>query len=114
MPDVEGTLTHHQFFIELKSTARPARPTTKVRFAVRDREAQIDWLTKRWALAGNAWLLLQVGSGHQAKRYLVPGKHAQKVYDGVTEDHLGHMSCIPESATPQSVLEVASRRNQPT
>ena len=89
MPDVEGFLKENtQFWIELKSSERPARPTTPIRFKVRDREAQIEWLTKRWNLGGNAWLCLQVGSGADRRIYVIAGAHAAEVYSGVVETRL--------------------------
>lgn len=89
MPDVEGFLKENtQFWIELKSSERPARPTTPIRFKVRDREAQIEWLTKRWNLGGNAWLCLQVGSGADRRIYVIAGVHAAEVYSGVIETRL--------------------------
>ncbi len=109
MPDVEGTLLDKQFFIELKSSARPARETTAVRFAVRDRQAQIDWLEARWTLAGNAWLLLQVGSGHRLIRYLVPGCYAETIYDGVTEQKIQTMSYSLIQDTAPDIVRRASR-----
>jgi hypothetical protein len=83
-PDVEGHLfAFGQFWIELKSAARP-KSDLPIRFKVRD--AQVEWMRRR-AKSGfhRAWLLLQVGSGKSARRYLVPGRHAGSVRDGVTE-----------------------------
>ncbi len=88
-PDVEGHLRDRgQFWIELKSTARPAHQSTNVRFAVRDRDAQAAWLERRRYVGGQAWLLLQVGSGAKRKLYLVSGVHASEVYAGVPEIRL--------------------------
>ncbi len=82
-PDVEGQLLHRgQFWIELKSAARPKKGGP-VRFKVRD--SQVEWMRRRCLIGGRAWLLLQVGSGRAAARYLVPGKYAKKVQEGWTE-----------------------------
>ncbi len=87
--DVEGMLRLcGQFWIELKSTARPKRGGP-VRFKVRD--SQVEWMQRRAAVGGSTWLLLQVGSGRAASRYLVPGKYAKMVQDGVTETTLTQM-----------------------
>lgn len=110
MADVEGCLLDSQFFIELKSTARPARPETPIRFAVRDREAQIKWLGARWRLAGNAWLLLQVGSGHKLKRYLVPGFYANTIYDGVPETDIEILARNHQADTAADIVARAARR----
>lgn len=85
-PDVEGKLRGAgQFWIELKSTARPKRDGP-VRFRVRD--SQVEWMRRRAAAGGRTWLLLQVGSGRSAERYLVPGEHAKMVQNGATETTL--------------------------
>lgn len=110
MPDVEGCLHSSQFFIELKSTSRPARLETLIRFAVRDREAQQDWIEKRWSMAENTWLLLQVGSGHKLARYLVPGCFAKEVYDGITEDRLRRMARNDQSDTAAQIVKLAAGR----
>ena len=82
-PDVEGQLLHRgQFWIELKSTARPKRGGP-VRFKVRD--SQVEWMRRRCRVGGRVWLLLQVGSGRSAARYLVPGRYAGQVQEGMTE-----------------------------
>jgi hypothetical protein len=89
MPDVEGFVSGYgQFWLELKSSERPAKPSTPIRFKVKGREAQVEWLQKRWSLGGNAWLCLQVGSGGNRRLYLIPGCWAKKVYSGLTEDEL--------------------------
>ena len=115
-PDVEGYLSIKSvpggggnFLMELKSSERPAKSETVVRFKVRDREAQINFLKKRWKLGHNAWLLLQVGSGNQGKRYLIPGQHAQMVYDGVPEWTLLQLSVIHPKHSPTEIIQAAVR-----
>lgn len=112
MPDVEGHLIGQgfgQFWIELKSSARPARPATPVRFKVRDREAQVEWLRRRRMVGGKAWLLLQVGSGGARKHYLVPGEDAGEVYEGATEQRLQELSRLREGKhTPHDVVRRAA------
>lgn len=110
MPDVEGFLHGgNQFWIELKSATRPKHPQTPVRFAVRDREAQVEWLKKRCRLGGRAWLLLQVGSGPERRLYLVNGMLAKKVYAGVTESRLRSMSVlVDDRPSPGYVISAAA------
>ncbi len=106
-PDVEGFLTDPfkaagtQFWIELKSNDRPVRPTTPIR--PKTRESQSIWHRVR-AEAGCRihWVLLQVGSGHRAALYLVPGS----MYDRIKalEKELASMSVIPPDASPAEVL----------
>ena len=111
MPDVEG---HHrgrqQFWIELKSSERPVRSNTPVRFKVRDREAQVEWLTRRCSVGGLAWLLLQVGSGAQRRIYLIAGTHAPEVYNGVPERRLQELDDLDQlKPKPVDVIRRASR-----
>ena len=98
MPDVEGFLhipggkgevaTIGQFWLELKSSERPARPTTPVRFSLRDREAQIEWMRTRWNIGANAFWLLQVGSGTERRLYLARGDLGERLKAGMTETEL--------------------------
>ncbi len=105
-PDVEGKLRRGgQFWIELKSTARPKRDGP-VRFKVRD--SQVEWMRRRAAVGGRAWLLLQVGSGRSAARYLVPGEHAKMVQDGATEVTLTQMSETRQDDDPADVIRRAA------
>lgn len=110
MPDVEGFLrSHGQFWIELKSSERPARATTKIRFKVKGREAQAEWLEKRWLLGSMTWLCLQVGSGHKRRIYLVPGKYAARVYAGVTEEELQKLDVLQTpNIKPQDIVRIAA------
>ena len=111
MPDVEGHLVgQRQFWMELKSSERPARSNTPIRFKVRDREAQVVWLEKRRAVGGLAWLLLQVGSGAQRRLYLVPGEHATEVYSGVNERRLKELDKLLQlKPRPSDIVRRASR-----
>jgi hypothetical protein len=111
MPDVEGFLEDGgQFWLELKAEERPKRPTTPVRFAMKKRVAQVEWLKKRWAIGGKAFLLLQVGTGAERKIYLVPGKFSEEVRDGLTEDQLLEIATYCEGGsrlTPDRVIRAA-------
>ena len=93
-PDVDGFLAPAGAFqIELKSTERPARPATPVRFALRGREKQIEYMRKRWELGGNAFFLLQVGSGSDRILYLAPGNIGAELQRGITEMALA-IACL--------------------
>lgn len=111
MPDVEGHLAGRgQFWIELKSSERPALSTTPIRFKVKDREHQVEWLRRRRLVDGKAWLLLQVGSGGKRSLYLVPGEHAAEVYKGVDEQRLRELTKLPEDRqSPSDVVRRAAR-----
>lgn len=100
-----------QFWLELKSSERPARPATPVRFKLRDREHQIYFMRRRWQLGGNAFWLLQVGSGSRRRLFLAPGDAGAKLHAGMTEAELAALCCntgIFSSETrfkPQDVLQ---------
>lgn len=49
------------------------------------RLAQERWLKKRWEVGGSAFIFIQIGSGINLKRYLIPGKLASIVREGNTE-----------------------------
>ncbi len=109
MPDVEGCLDAIQFWIELKTSARPRKTsdTVKVKF----RPTQPVWLRRRNLAGGRVFVLLQVGSGRQASRYLIPGQHAPKIVEGLTEDGLGKLSLIERSAKATDIVKMARGRH---
>lgn len=110
MPDVEGHLRGcGQFWIELKSTARPSKPTTKVRFKFQD--GQPEWLERRWNLGGCAWLLCQVGSGAERRIYMFPGSFASSVASGCTEASLQRFDALQAvRPAPEDAIRVAAHR----
>ena len=98
-PDVEMQLLvdgiSYHATTELKTAHRPIHSDTPV--AVKIRPGQIPWLRKRWNVRGSAWLLLQVGSGRELARYLIPGNLAGEVSEGRTEKWLADNSvCQPK------------------
>lgn len=108
-PDVEGFLNSPglgQFWIELKSTARPAKAETLVRFKFRPK--QVPWLTRRWRLGGVCYLLCQVGTGATAMRYLIEGRHAGDVERGLPESELLRLSVINPTANAVAILTRAA------
>jgi len=108
MPDVEGCLEGHPaFWIELKVADLPARIGTPVR--VKFQPKQVPWIEKRCSLGGKAFILLQVGSGRETYRLLIPGQHAAQVEAGLTMLELQGLSLFPSSA-PNSwrVIEEAA------
>lgn len=99
-PDVEIQLSvagsSFNSVIELKTAGRPVHFETPV--AVKIRPGQVRWLGKRWKVGGNAWVLIQVGSGHELARFLVPGHLAAEVSEGRTEKWLeDHSMCHPKT-----------------
>lgn len=112
-PDVEGQLNLTpwigQFWIELKSHERPVRRSTPIRFPLKRREAQIEFMRKRWEIGGNAFWLLQVGSGHERRLYLAAGDMGDMLKDGLTESELAvevaTYGALPPKLTPVDVLK---------
>ncbi len=105
LPDVEGCLDGHQFWVELKVAKRPVRPTTPVRTQEPVKQGQIDWLTTRWNAGGNAWLLVQVGERHDAKRYLFRATDAKWIRDGIEEEYMGRLSVVPGESDAMAILQ---------
>jgi hypothetical protein len=114
-PDVEGQLhgalakvgpNGGSFWIELKVAERPKRADANVR--VKFQPYQVPWLTRRDRAGGNAHLLIQVGSGRGASRYLVPAARAREVEAGVAEDALTRWSLCDGDATAETVVRAAA------
>lgn len=111
-PDVEGCICDPfkavgtQVWIELKSEGRPARDTTPIH--PKTRPSQSIWHRKR-VLAGCRcnWVLLQVGDGHRAIMYLIPGYLYDKME--LPECELACISVVSPDASPADVLERAAR-----
>ena len=116
-PDVEGIFSQ-QFWIELKRVNRPKRLTTKIK--PKFQPHQVPWLERRWKCGGNSWVLLQIGEGHEAARYLIPGYDSRKLKDGLwTEDELkiiavNHNKCsaIDIVALAGDRIKALAKRNQ--
>lgn len=100
-PDVNGCIDGSMFDIELKSEDRPKRITTPIRFRVR--ESQSDWHRER-AASGcrHHFILAQVGEGHNAKLYLLPGNRYDEIV--APEPALLDMSLISPSSDMSTIL----------
>jgi hypothetical protein len=91
VPDVEGCLNGNHFWIELKCAAEPKRADTKLKPRFQPR--QIPWLKARDRAGGRAYVLLQVGSGHSATRYLLTPTWAEQLKNsGMTKEALAAAS----------------------
>lgn len=113
MPDVEGHYQNHgQFWIELKSGARPKNGGI-VRLPTRPK--QCDWLLKRWRCGGKAWMLIQIGHGHDRAIYLIAGDRAHAVHAGVPESYM-IANCAWKSdrdcPSPQSAMLLRACRSR--
>lgn len=105
-PDVDGCLMGKTFKIELKTSARPARELTDV--AVRFRPAQIPWMRRYAAAGGQVFVLVQVGSGATARRYLIRGRDAATVEHGVPENELSKLSVTSFDASAAEIISAAA------
>ena len=101
-PDVLAWVGDVMIEIELKSCARPARVTTPIR--VKFQHGQSALLQRLFNKHQTAFLLVQVGSGAAAKRYLFAGNHAAEVEAGVTEDRLEILCSNPDDITAFGAL----------
>lgn len=106
MPDVEGCLNGNQFWIELKCCARPATATSKIKS--RFQSAQLPWLKDRIRAGGRAFVLIQVGSGTEARRYLIPGNSAGILADGCQESKLHRICAADPSGSAVDIICAAS------
>lgn len=100
-PDVEGVVNGDQCWIELKSNARPARPSTVIRS--KTRESQSIWHKARTEAGSRIhWVLIQVGHAHTAKLYLIPGGRYDEII--AVESCLAAMSVVYPGASLADVL----------
>jgi hypothetical protein len=99
-PDTDGVLSGAAFTLELKVCARPARGSTRLRFH-EVTIAQRDWHEARIAAGGASAFLIQVGEGHDARRYVVHGWLVRRLMEGVDENWLianGRLAPKPQDA----------------
>lgn len=106
MPDVEGCMCGNQFWIELKVVGTPARQYTILKPTFQP--AQLPWLRRRTKAGGRAFVLLQVGSGRGARRYLLRSDDAQQLEDGLTETAIHDLSVVDPKATAERIVQVAA------
>lgn len=87
-PDVEISLLHDGVnycgTFELKTAGRPVHFETNIDGS-HIRPGQVRWLKKRWNVRGSSWLLIQIGSGKDLARYLIPGNLAGDATEGRPE-----------------------------
>jgi len=110
-PDVQGCYLGGYFDIELKTAARPARPSTQILNPNDEyiRPEQKVWHRLRWLAGGNNFFLLQVGSGADgAMMYLLPGT-LWRTIEGRTEEELHNFSVVdPRRSLPSEIIRRAT------
>lgn len=90
-PDVEACYLTMGFHIELKALERPAKPSTPIDTEISEQQAW--WAVRRRLAGGRSFFLIQIGSGHDAKRYLIPATYVESLTENsVTESDLNYMS----------------------
>lgn len=113
-PDVEGWW-RGGFVIELKVAPRPARPTTNIRAQHPPTVQQIEWLKARRNAGGSAYILVQVGEGPAARRYLLDGDLAAEVLAGRPEDwYAAHAVREGTTAAAELVASASMGRGLPS
>ncbi|AJD82803.1 DNA helicase [Achromobacter phage JWX] len=111
IPDVEACLkmwpSSISFWLELKAVARPARESTPIRHNIT--AEQIAWHRNRYHAGGHSYVLLQIGSGHESKKYLIPGSELLAFQKPITEEEI--RACAREATdwTPQRLLDACAR-----
>lgn len=107
-PDVRLMVEGKHAYIELKTVARPARKTTGILVGLR--KEQVDW-AGRYNTAGgkSCYLLVQVGSGHAAERYLIDSYHFPFLFENrVDEGWLAEHSYTTKEDGPAVVCTIAA------
>lgn len=111
-PDVEGArdvpwqFEACCFMIELKCEARPADPSTKIR--VKYQRSQPEWHRKRRKTKARIFVLLQIGSGNKARRYLLPSVYLDRTKKGATEAQLESWSLVTPVCSAVEVVEAVT------
>lgn len=95
--DVSGCYLGRYFDIELKTAGRPARATTNVLNSKANyiRPEQKVWHRSRWAAGGNNFVLLQIGSLKDARRYLIPGLYIRSIEDRTEDEIVKELDAMP-------------------
>lgn len=107
--DVSGCLSERYFDIELKTAHRPAKADTVVISSKKEyvRPAQKVWHLRRWLAGGSNFVLLQIASGPEAERYLLPGLYIRDIEDK-TEAQLYKMSVIGSREHASEIVKRAA------
>lgn len=110
IPDVEVCLKKwpisYSFWIELKAVARPARESTPIRHNIT--AEQIAWHRNRYHAGGLSFVLLQIGSGHDSKKYLIPGAELLAFQAPLSEEEIGSKAREATDWTPQGLLDTCA------
>lgn len=98
-PDVELHAYACQAWLELKSVPRREHVFCELS------PDQARWLKRRSELGGVARVLVQVGVGHDARRYLIDGLDCYELLKSLSESRLEELSrCHPILSTPEHVV----------
>lgn len=106
MADVNGCRLGIDFWIELKTAARPINPKTPV--TTKWQSYQTPWLRARYRAGGRVFVLVQVGQSHEARRYLLSGDLAIYIKEGRPESWLADKSLIAGNCTAAEIIETVS------
>lgn len=96
-PDVQGWLGC-QFWCELKALAK--KPVIDCEVS----PDQVRWARKRHMVGGYSWFLIQVGSGKDAERFLIPGYRAHFLGKETALDDLREYSVIKPTSKARNYL----------
>ena len=103
MADVNGSYCGKSFWLELKCAARPSNALTKV--SIKFQHGQPEWHKRRARAGENTFILIQVGSGAKARRYLVHGSWAERLAIGVKEKELEDIALLAGTCSQVEIIK---------
>lgn len=112
MADVEGSRLRKGareatcFYIELKCEARKTNPADKIK--VKFQPSQPEWHRKRRKVRARVFVLVQVGSGTKALRYLLPSVYVPRLASGMTEKAMEEAAFVPPTCMPEEIIEAVT------
>lgn len=95
-----------RFVCELKSLPRPRRPNGRIDTKLTAEQAGF---LREWSRhGGSSWLLIQIGFGRAARRYLIPGFYADRFVEGgeTTENMMVMASECDPSDTASLIVDI--------
>ena len=102
MPDVYGVMVF-EFWIELKSV--PRKPLIDCELDT----DQVLWHQRYRRCGGKgSFILVQVGTGHTARRYLIPSSHVAHLAKSISEPALSALACHKGTPTASDVILLAA------
>jgi penicillin-binding protein-related factor A (putative recombinase) len=107
-PDVEGCYQGASFVVELKTVPRQK----EIHCELATHQAQ--WLRSRARAGGAAFVLVQVGVGAMALRYLISAANCIELLSPISEERLMMLALISPGCKPIDILlQISIHRRDP-